>query len=207
MQVGECWNFGLHSEIFSQNTSNYTELFNIYNSGSKTSHTWLCYLLQPLTVIFPWHAACLPPPSPNKSALEHLSVQFFSEVFYLRIYNPHFTWRAALQLAPADWGSLSHRKLALELYPVNCTKRDGQKNPRCQRRDGYYKQPPQRTAATSANSETSSKIKCNHLCLFSPIESESHRMVGVGRDLCGSSSPTPCRSRVTYSRLHRTTLK
>jgi len=32
-------------------------------------------------------------------------------------------------------------------------------------------------------------------------ESQNHRMVGVGRDLCGSSSPTPCRSRVTYSRL------
>jgi len=29
-------------------------------------------------------------------------------------------------------------------------------------------------------------------------------MVRVGRDLCGSPSPTPCRSRVTYSRLHRT---
>jgi len=29
-------------------------------------------------------------------------------------------------------------------------------------------------------------------------------MVGVGRALCGSSSPTPCQSRVTYSRLHRT---
>ena len=35
-------------------------------------------------------------------------------------------------------------------------------------------------------------------------ESQNHRMVGVGRDLCGSPSPTPCRSRVTYSRLHRT---
>ena len=33
---------------------------------------------------------------------------------------------------------------------------------------------------------------------------QNHRIVGVGRDLCGSSSPTPCRSRVTYSRLHRT---
>jgi len=29
-------------------------------------------------------------------------------------------------------------------------------------------------------------------------------MVGVGRDLCGSPSPAPCRSRVTQSRLHRT---
>jgi len=29
-------------------------------------------------------------------------------------------------------------------------------------------------------------------------------MVGVGRDLCGSSGPTPCQSRVTQSRLHRT---
>ena len=29
-------------------------------------------------------------------------------------------------------------------------------------------------------------------------------MAGVGRELCGSSSPTPCRSRVTYSRLQRT---
>jgi len=33
---------------------------------------------------------------------------------------------------------------------------------------------------------------------------QNHRMVGVGRDLCRSPSPTPCQSRVTYSRLHRT---
>jgi len=32
-------------------------------------------------------------------------------------------------------------------------------------------------------------------------ESQNHRIVGVGRDLCGSSSPASCRSRVTYSRL------
>ena len=32
-------------------------------------------------------------------------------------------------------------------------------------------------------------------------------MVGAGKDLCGSSSPTPCQSRVTYSRLHRTTVQ
>ena len=31
--------------------------------------------------------------------------------------------------------------------------------------------------------------------------SQNHRMVGVGRDLCGSSGPTPGRSRGTYSRL------
>ena len=37
-----------------------------------------------------------------------------------------------------------------------------------------------------------------------PAKSQHHRMVGVGRDLCGSPSPTPCRSRVTQSRLHRT---
>jgi len=36
------------------------------------------------------------------------------------------------------------------------------------------------------------------------VHSQNHRMVGVGRDLCGSPSPTSCRSRVTYSRLHRT---
>jgi len=35
-------------------------------------------------------------------------------------------------------------------------------------------------------------------------ESQKHRMVGVGRDLCGSPSPIPCPSRVTQSRLHRT---
>jgi len=35
-------------------------------------------------------------------------------------------------------------------------------------------------------------------------ESQNHRMFGVGRDLCGSSSPTPCQSRVTQSRLHKT---
>ena len=34
--------------------------------------------------------------------------------------------------------------------------------------------------------------------------SQNHRMVGFGRDLCGSSSPVLCWSRVTYSRLHRT---
>jgi len=33
---------------------------------------------------------------------------------------------------------------------------------------------------------------------------KNHSMGGVGRDLCGSSSPTPCPSRVTQSRLHRT---
>jgi len=32
----------------------------------------------------------------------------------------------------------------------------------------------------------------------------NYRMVGVGRDLCGSPSPAPCRSRVTQSRPHRT---
>ena len=36
------------------------------------------------------------------------------------------------------------------------------------------------------------------------INTESYRTVGVGRDLCGSPSPTPCQSRVTQSRLHRT---
>ena len=35
-------------------------------------------------------------------------------------------------------------------------------------------------------------------------ESQNHRMLGVGRDLCGSPSPTPCPSRVTQSRMHRT---
>jgi len=29
-------------------------------------------------------------------------------------------------------------------------------------------------------------------------------MLGVGRDVCGSPSPTPCQGRVTQSRLHRT---
>jgi len=42
------------------------------------------------------------------------------------------------------------------------------------------------------------------LCLHNPARSQNHRIVAVGRDLCGSPSPTPCRSRVTHSRLHRT---
>ena len=37
-----------------------------------------------------------------------------------------------------------------------------------------------------------------------PKISQNHRMFRVGRDLCGSSSPSPCQSRVTQSRLHRT---
>ena len=36
------------------------------------------------------------------------------------------------------------------------------------------------------------------------LHSQNHRMFGVGRDLCGSPSPTPCPSRVTQSRLHST---
>jgi len=35
-------------------------------------------------------------------------------------------------------------------------------------------------------------------------KSQDPSMVRVGRDLWGSPSPTPCRSMVTYSRLHRT---
>jgi len=35
----------------------------------------------------------------------------------------------------------------------------------------------------------------------------NHSMVGVGRDLCGSPSPTPCPSRVTHSSLQRTLSK
>ena len=31
------------------------------------------------------------------------------------------------------------------------------------------------------------------------LRSQNHRMVGVGRDLCGSSSPTPCRSRIIHT--------
>jgi len=48
------------------------------------------------------------------------------------------------------------------------------------------------------------------LSLKLPQEGESilffqnHRILGVGRDLCGSSSPAPCQSRVSQSRLHRT---
>jgi len=39
-----------------------------------------------------------------------------------------------------------------------------------------------------------------HWHLIRSLVSQNHRMFGVGRDLCGSSSPTPCRGRVTYSR-------
>ena len=35
---------------------------------------------------------------------------------------------------------------------------------------------------------------------MSPVSAGIHRMFGVGRDLCGSSSPTPLPSRVTYRR-------
>ena len=50
-------------------------------------------------------------------------------------------------------------------------------------------------------------LTCSYLVIGvndKPMSSQNHRLVGFGRDLCGSSSPTPCRSRVTYSRLHRT---
>ena len=41
-------------------------------------------------------------------------------------------------------------------------------------------------------------------CCAVSTESQNPSMVGVGRALCGSPSPTPCRSRVTQTRLHRT---
>ena len=40
-------------------------------------------------------------------------------------------------------------------------------------------------------------------CSTSELFSQNPSMAGVGRNLCGSSSPTPCQSRVTYSKLHR----
>ena len=61
---------------------------------------------------------------------------------------------------------------------------------------------------------TSAQLASSQSCCFSSTACSCHRrliteslndsMVGVGRDLCGSPSPTPCWSRVTQSRLHRT---
>ena len=42
------------------------------------------------------------------------------------------------------------------------------------------------------------------ILLLNCLLQQNHRTFGVRRDLCGSSSPTLCRSRVTYSRMHRT---
>jgi len=43
-------------------------------------------------------------------------------------------------------------------------------------------------------------VSTQHVSSLGFTESQNHRIVGVGRDLCGSSSPTPCPSRVTYSK-------
>ena len=48
------------------------------------------------------------------------------------------------------------------------------------------------------------KNKYFHIQSSVSLLSQNPRMVGVGRDLWGSPSPTPCPSRVTQSRLHRT---
>ena len=76
--------------------------------------------------------------------------------------------------------------------------------------------PPKQPTHHKAPNRTAEAIpsRCPVVLLFSPSldhgeiaflnQSQHHRMVGVGRDLCGSPSPTPCRSRVAYSRLHRT---
>ena len=47
-------------------------------------------------------------------------------------------------------------------------------------------------------------LSCVYLLVPSFTESQNPSMAGGGRDLCGSPSPTPCPSRVTQSRLHRT---
>ena len=57
-----------------------------------------------------------------------------------------------------------------------------------------------KSRATKVISQPAEQPK--YLSVF--MESQNHRMVGVGRALCGSPSPTPCPSRVTQSRLHST---
>ena len=48
-------------------------------------------------------------------------------------------------------------------------------------------------------------LDTGHLCSGNWItESQNHRMLGVGRDSMGHLVQAPCRSRVSYSRLHRT---
>ena len=46
--------------------------------------------------------------------------------------------------------------------------------------------------------------QCASVLFHSHRVTQNPSMAGVGRDLCGSPSPTPCPSRVTQSRLHST---
>ena len=61
-----------------------------------------------------------------------------------------------------------------------------------------FPDPSQEPDLSSAHRAESEGMSMPH------YKSQNHRMFGVGRDLCGSSSATPCQSRVTYSRLHGT---
>lgn len=72
--VGECWNFNPHSEIFSQNMPNYAELFIIQTAKSRTSASAICYSLLQQSFHDIQYASL--PLSPNKSALDHLGLQF-----------------------------------------------------------------------------------------------------------------------------------
>ena len=59
-------------------------------------------------------------------------------------------------------------------------------------------------AALSPILQTRGKRHSSIPMIMQNRESQNYRMLRGGRDLCGSSSPTPCSSRVTQSRLHRT---
>jgi len=72
----------------------------------------------------------------------------------------------------------------------------------CLLRTGFHLSPPH--ACTQGFICSGAPVTSLRLFMVSPVISQNHRMFGVGRDLCGSSSPNPCRSRVTQSRLHRT---
>jgi len=59
---------------------------------------------------------------------------------------------------------------------------------------------PRSVSPVSAG-RTQGRIQPHALAAAGSGHRHTRRMVGVGRDLCGSPSPTPCPSRVTYSRL------
>ena len=72
-------------------------------------------------------------------------------------------------------------------------------------------QPEVKASLLVTDSACRSPVCCGARAMSSALAeqagSQNHGTFGVGRDLCGSPSPTPCRSRVTQSRLHSTAVQ
>jgi len=108
---------------------------------------------------------------------------------------------------------LTHEESGLWLWPANVpvNKYPSPQGPSIvlTEASAVFSSPPNDCSTTSSlencpSAQPTSPSAWLSWCTLPGTISQNHRMFGVGRDLCGSPSPTPCPSRVTQSRGHST---